>query len=307
MKIVFMGSPDFAAWPLRKMQANGFTVDAVFSQPDRARGKRGKEMLPTAVKQAALDLGLTVFTPPNINTAESLQQLRQLLPDLLVVVAYGQLLSEELLAIPSLGAINIHGSLLPRYRGAAPMQRALMNGDGSSGVTIIYLDAGMDSGDMIIKQEIELSADETFGSLHDKLMLLGADLLLEALALIEQGCAPRIAQEHQQATYAAKIRREEELVVWDEAATTVHNQIRALDPFPGAYTLSEGKRLKLFGSSLAAGTGAAGTVLAVDEQGITVACKTGAVKIKQVQPEGKKKIHAADYARGYKIIIGGML
>ena len=192
MRIVFMGSPDFAVLPLKNMVKAGYEIAAVFTQPDRPRGKRGKELLPTPVKQAATELAIPVFTPAKVNSVEALDQLRLIKPDLLVVVAFGQLLSKDLLTIPALGTINIHGSLLPAYRGAAPIQRALMNGEKESGITIMYLDAGMDSGDMILKAAIGLDENETFGSLHDRLCQLGSDLLLKALPLIQSGEAPRI-------------------------------------------------------------------------------------------------------------------
>ncbi len=218
MRIVFLGSPDFATIPLRKMVDAGYEVAGVFSQPDRPRGKRGKELKPTPVKEAALTMGLPVYTPMKLNTPDAIAELRALKPDLLVVVAYGHILNEEVLQTASLGAINIHASLLPFYRGAAPIQRALMNGEHESGVTIMYLDKGMDTGDMILRQSLPLDDNETFGTLHDKLCELGANLLLEALPLIEAGTAPRTAQNHDLATYAPKLSREEELIKWDAPA-----------------------------------------------------------------------------------------
>lgn len=307
MRIVFMGSPDFAVLPLQQTLEAGFEIAAVVSQPDRPRGKRGQEFLPTPVKKAATTLGLPVITPNEINTPEVVKQLRAFHPDLLVVVAFGCILSKELLEIPPLGAINIHGSLLPNYRGAAPIQRALMNGDRQSGVTIMYLDASMDSGDMILQQALPLHENETFGSLHDRLTELGSQLLLAALSLIESGRAPRIAQDKDRATYAPKISREEELVDWRDTAATIHNRIRALDPFPGAYTLYQGKRLKLFGSRSAIGRGVPGEILSVTKDGMSVACGEGAVLISQVQPEGKIRMPADAFARGYQINTGGII
>ena len=169
MRIIFLGSPEFAAVPLRRIAEAGYEIGAVFTQPDRPRGKRGRELMPTPVKETALQLGLPVYTPAKLNTPEAAAELRALQPDLLVVVAYGQILNQEVLAAAPLGAINIHASLLPFYRGAAPIQRALMNGENESGVTIMYLDQGMDTGDMILRQSLLLSPDETYGTLHDKL------------------------------------------------------------------------------------------------------------------------------------------
>ena len=305
MRIVFLGSPDFAAIPLRKMVDAGYEVAGVFSQPDRPRGKRGKELKPTPVKEAALTMGLPVYTPMKLNTPDAIAELRALKPDLLVVVAYGQILNEEVLQTASLGAINIHASLLPFYRGAAPIQRALMNGEHESGVTIMYLDKGMDTGDMILRQSLPLDDNETFGTLHDKLCELGANLLLEALPLIEASTAPRTAQNHGLATYAPKLSREEELIKWDAPAFQVHNLIRALDPVPGAYTLFRNKRLKLFGSSLGQGQGEPGELLQITADALEIACQEGSVWITMVQPEGKARMSVADFVRGYQIQIGG--
>lgn len=306
MRIIFLGSPEFAAVPLRRIAEAGYEIGAVFTQPDRPRGKRGRELMPTPVKETALQLGLPVYTPAKLNTPEAAAELRALRPDLLVVVAYGQILNQEVLAAAPLGAINIHASLLPFYRGAAPIQRALMNGESESGVTIMYLDQGMDTGDMILRQSLPLSPDETYGTLHDKLCLLGSRLLLEALPLIESGTAPRTPQQHQLATYAPKLSREEELLSWDAPAAQLHNLIRALDPAPGAYTLFRGKRLKLFGSSLAHGSGAPGEIIGIDAA-LEIACREGSLKIAAVQPEGKAKMPAADFIRGYQIKLGGSL
>ena len=214
MRIVYLGSPDFAVLPLQKLAEAGQEIAAVYSQPDRPRGKRGKELLPTPVKAAALALGIPVHTPERINDPAVLAELAAYAPDLIVVVAYGQLLKEGLLNIPRLGCINIHGSLLPAYRGAAPIQRAVIDGCRESGVTIMYLDKGMDSGDIILKKTVPLDADETYGTLHDKLQEAGAELLLETVSMLEQGSAPREAQDHDKATFAPKISREEELKLY---------------------------------------------------------------------------------------------
>lgn len=307
MRIVYLGSPDFAMLPLRKIAAAGWRIAAVFSQPDRARGKRGQELLPTPVKSAALELGIPVYTPSKINTPEALAQVRACQPDLLVVVAYGQLLKPELLAIPRLGAINIHASLLPLYRGAAPLQRALMAGERTSGATIMYLDQGMDSGDIILQQKLVIGENETFASLHDRVSELGAELLLQALPLIEAGQAQRRPQDGKQATLAPKLAREEELVDWQGDAAAIHNRVRALDPAPGAYAIHSGKRLKLFGSSLNDGQNQPGRIIAITPAGMTISCGRGAVTLAEVQPEGKSRMSAAAFARGYQIEIGGSL
>jgi methionyl-tRNA formyltransferase len=307
MRIVFLGSPDFAVYPLEEIAKAGYEIAAVFTQPDRSRGKRGKELLPTPVKQAALKLGVPVETPVNINSDEAIELLKAYQPDLLVVVAYGQILRQQVLAAAPLGAINIHASILPAYRGAAPIQRVLMNGEKQSGVTIIYLDEGMDSGDMIKKESFELAADETFGSLHDKLMILGGKLILEVLPQIESNQLEVNKQNENEATFAPKISREEELINWQNEAKAVHNQIRAMDPNPGAYTFYGEKRLKLFASSLLEGSGQAGQILRISDYGIDIACSLDAVRIGEVQLAGKRKMSAADFARGYQIKVGGSI
>lgn len=300
MKIVYMGTPDFAVGPLKALVGAGYEVAAVVTQPDRPRN-RGR-LQPTPVKSAAMELGLNVLTPEKVN--REVDALAALRPDLLVVVAYGQLLSEQVLGLAPLGAVNIHGSLLPAYRGAAPINAAIINGESESGVTIMYLDKGMDSGDMILSRRVAIDEDMTAGQLYDELSRLGTELLLEALPLIEAGTAPRVPQDHARATFAPMLKKEDELIDWSLSARQVHDRIRGMDPFPGAYTLREGKRLKLWKSRLATLPkldAAPGSVVAVAKEGVWVACGDQALLLTEVQPEGKSRMDAGAYARGYQI------
>ncbi|MBR5430496.1 MAG: methionyl-tRNA formyltransferase [Firmicutes bacterium] len=300
MRIIYMGTPEFAVAPLQALAEAGYEIAAVVTQPDRPRS-RGR-LLPTPVKAAAEALGLPVLTPEKVNReADALAALK---PDLLVVVAYGQLLSERLLALAPLGAVNIHGSLLPAYRGAAPINAAVINGETESGVTIMYLDKGMDSGDMILQDKVAIPDNMTAGELYDELCRRGTALLLQALPLIAAGTAPRTPQDHSRATYAPMLKKEDELIDWGQEARRVHDRIRGMNPFPGAYTLREGKRLKLWASRLEClpTEGAApGTVVAVGRAGLWVACADQALLLTEVQPEGKSRMDGGAYVRGYQV------
>lgn len=301
-----MGTPDFAVGPLQALVQAGYDVAAVVTQPDKPRN-RGR-LQPTPVKAAAEALGIPVLTPEKVN--REVDAIAALKPDLLVVVAFGQFLSEKLLAVPPLGAVNIHGSLLPAYRGAAPINAAVINGETESGVTIMYLDKGMDSGDMILQKKVAVGENMTAGELYDKLSVIGTELLLNALSLIGQGKAPRTPQDHDKATFAPMLKKEDELIDWDQPAQKVHDRIRGMNPFPGAYTLREGKRLKLWQSRLeplpAAGA-APGSIVAAGKEGFWVACVDQALLLTEVQPEGKSRMDGAAYARGYQARQGVIL
>lgn len=303
MRIVYLGSPDFAVLPLAALHAAGYEIAAVVTQPDKPRSRGVTQ--PTPVKRKALELGLPVLEPVRIKAPESVAALRALAPDLLVVVAYGQILSKDILDIPRLGAVNIHASLLPAYRGAAPIHWAVLNGETETGVTIMYLDEGMDTGDIISSAAVPIGPEQTTGELYEQLCRLGADLLLQALPQIAAGAAPRLPQQAERATYAPLLKKEHEPVDWGRAAADIHNQIRGLNPWPGAYTTVNGKRLKLWQSSLLPDAVlpacTAGQVIACGAGGVQVACGTGALCLREVQPEGKGRMTAADYARGYQI------
>jgi len=308
-----MGSPDFAVASLRAVldapKDKEYQVVAVVTQPDKKSG-RGQRLIPTPVKELAQSLHIPVLQPQKINTPESVAQIRSFCPDLLVVVAFGQLLKQEILDIAPLGVINVHASLLPFYRGAAPIHRAIMNGEGASGVTTMYIDLGMDSGDMIFKKKVAIDPDENTGSLHDKLAKAGGELLLQTLNAIAQGNAPREAQNHQMATYAPLLSKDDEIIDWNNFAQNLHNQIRGMNPLPGVYTYCNGKRLKIHKVKLTDGPvngEEAGTVSKVDQEGICVNTGRGVLCLVSVQPEGKSKMTAAEFARGYRIVRGSRL
>ncbi len=308
MRFIYMGSPDFAVKPLEHLIAKGFRPEAIFSRPDKPKGRGGK-MQPTAVKAAALALDIPVFTPANINSPEAIEQIKQFKPELLVVVAYGQILKKELLALPPKGSVNLHASLLPAYRGAAPIQRAIMNGETLSGITTMYLAEGLDSGDMILKAEVAISPEDTGGSLHDKLADTGSELLAQTLALIAADQVKPIAQNHDLATYAALLTADDEIINWQLSAQTIYNQIRGLNPFPKAYTYYKQKRLKVLAAIWRPKRfeATAGQIVAIDRQGIWLATADGEICLTEVQPEGKAKMEASAFARGSDIAVGMQL
>jgi len=300
MRIVYMGTPDFAVPPLDRLVEAGHEVLAIYSQPDRPR-QRGKQLSPTPVKARGLELGIPVYTPEKINAPEVLEQLSALQADLFVVVAYGQFLSEKLFTMPPHGCINIHASLLPAYRGAAPIHWAILNGESRTGVSIMYIDKGMDSGDVLLCRETEIGPEEETGSLHDRLSEMGAELLLEAVEAIQAGTATRSPQDHAAATYASLLKKEHEVIDWSRPAQAIHDQIRGLSPWPGCHTSWQGKRLKIRASLVLDQESDAepGTILSADKQGLIVACGQGCLLLQQVQPEGKALMEAGAFVRGY--------
>ena len=307
LRIVYMGSPDFAVAPLRALAGASYTPAAVVTREDKPRG-RGGQLKPTAVKLAALEMGLPVLTPPRINEPEALAEISAYKPDLLLTVAFGQIFKKDLLLLPRLGAVNLHASLLPAYRGAAPIHRALMNGETHSGVTTMYMDEGLDTGDMILKAHCSIGAEETAGELHDKLMQLGADLLCRTVSLIGQGQSPREPQDDALATYAPPLTAEDEIVNWQKSAVEIHNQVRGLNPWPVAYSFLGEKRIKLWRCHIRPARFQArpGTVVAVDRQGIWLSTKDGELCLTEVQPEGKSPMEGCAFARGYRIEPGMM-
>lgn len=308
MKIVFMGTPDFAARSLEALLKAGIKPRLVVTKPDKKRG-RGQLLQPTPVKIIAEAAGLSVVAPQSVNTPEFLEQLRLLAPDLIIVVAFGQLIKKELLQLPPQGIVNVHASLLPKYRGAAPIHRAILNGETESGVTTMLIDEGMDTGDMLLTAKTPISSDMTTGELHDILADLGGKLLVKTVRAIKAGNCPRTVQNHNAATYAARLNREEELLDWHKDAAELHNQIRGLSPFPGAYTMLNGKRFKIFRSQIAGHSDEcrpAGEIISVDN-GLLVQCGRGALHLLIVQPEGKNALAAVDFLRGAKLQKGTIL
>ena len=303
MKIIFMGTPEFAAAALKRLM-EAHEVLAVVTQPDRPKG-RGKKLQPPPVKEAALEKGIKVYQPEKIKKEGFISVLKQYDADVFVVAAYGQLLSEEILYLPKYGSINIHASLLPKYRGASPIQQALINGDVYSGITIMQMDKGLDTGDMILKKETEILPEDNFQTLHDKLALLGGDAIIEALDLIEKGDAERIKQEDSLSTYAPLIKKEDGIIDWSQNAETIINKIRGFDPWPAAFSYMNGEMLKIFKAELTEGydKGSPGEIIDIlKSKGIVVKTGDGAVVLTEIQALNKKRMLAADYLRGHEIL-----
>ena len=310
MRIVFMGTPDFAVGSLQALaEAGKYEIVSVITQPDRPKG-RGRQMLMTPVKEYALSQGYEVHQPQRVKTPEFVAQLREMNPDLIVVAAFGQLLSQEILSMPKYGCINVHASLLPKYRGAAPIHYAIMQGEKESGVTIMQMDIGMDTGDMIKKVVVPIGENMTMGELHDELKVKGAELLLEVIEDIEAGKAQPEKQSEAEATYASLLKRDMERIDWSKAAADIHNLIRGFNPAPGAFTkLPDGKNLKIWGSCLTDKTATAepGTVVEATKHSFFVACGEGVLEIIEVQPESKKRMAAQVFINGRGVQVGDVL
>ncbi len=309
MKLVFMGTPDFAVFSLRALIEAGHEIVAVITQPDKPRG-RGYTMTPPPVKVAAQKEGIPVYQPATLKDDAFAELLRQLDPEVIVVVAFGKILPESVLRYPRFGCINVHGSLLPEYRGAAPMQRAILDGKAKTGITTMYMDVGLDTGDMLLKEEIAIEENDNFETIHDKLGELGASMIVRTLGGLETGDVQRIPQDEALATYAAKITKEDCALNFDRDAKEVHDRIRGLSPIPLSFThTADGKLLKVTESRLV-NTDTAhdtpGEVLSL-EGGITVACRRGSVLLTGVLPEGKSRMAATDFIRGRKVAVGDIL
>ena len=297
-----MGTPDFALPCLRRILEDGHEVAGVFTQPDKPRGRSGQPRFPP-VKELALAHGLPVYQPVKLRDGEACRLLQSLAPDLVVVVAYGRILPPELLAAPPMGCVNIHGSLLPKYRGAAPIQWSVINGDAVSGVTSMFMAEGLDTGDMILQKELAVGPDETSGELFDRLAALGADCLAETLALFAAGpsSVPRAVQDDAQASYAPMLEKTMGELDFTKSAKTLHNLVRGMSPWPGAYTRLEGKLLKVHAARPVEGpSGRPGTLLE-DGGAFTVACGEGALRLLTVQLEGKSRLEGQEFLRGRRL------
>ncbi len=303
MRIVFMGTPDFAVPSLKSLHAAGHELVLVVTQPDRPAG-RGRKLTPPPIKSAAIDLGLEVAQPGSVNTDEFVRRLRELAPDLFVVVAFGQILKQRLLDIPPLGSINVHGSLLPDYRGVAPINWAIVRGETQTGVTTMYMARSVDTGAIILKRSTPIGPEETAGELYDRLSVLGGELIAETADLIARGEAPRAEQGTPRVGYARKLRRADGTIDWSLTARAVHDHIRGMTPWPGATTRFAGRMLLVMRSTVArsgeaSAPAAPGTIISL-EGGLEIAVSDGSVLLTEVKPEGKRTMTADEFARGYR-------
>lgn len=303
MRILFMGTPDFAVASLRRLVEDGHEICGVLTQPDKPKN-RGHKLAPTPVKEYALTKKLAVYQPAALRNSESLELVRSLKPELIVVAAYGKLLPEDILNVPPLGSINVHSSLLPKYRGAAPIHWAMLNGEEETGVTIMHMVSELDAGDIIMQEKTSIDKDETVETLYSRLAQMGGDLLLKAVSALESGTAPRIPQDPEQVSYAPMLSRSLSPIDWGKSAWTIHNQIRALIPWPAASTdLLPGQTIKVFASQMGGETSKApGSILEAGKSGIAVACGDGKVLyLTEIQAPGSRRMPAADYLRGHPV------
>ncbi len=311
MRILFWGTPEFAAPSLLALIGEGHDVVGVVTQPDRAQGRSRSRLVPSPVKAIATEEGIPVLQPEQPRTPEFLRAVEALEPDISIVVAYGRILSTALIDMPPLGTFNVHASLLPQLRGAAPIQAAILAGCTETGVTIMRLVPALDAGPMLLRRATPVADDETYGELALRLAELGALALIEALALVQLGVAIEQRQDEAAATYAPKVDRDHARVDWTQPASRVSRVIRAYDPKPGAFTTLRGAEVKLFGAPAAPAHAAdghpPGAVLAADDAGLTVACGEGAIVVQYVQPAGKPRMTPAEWARGRAIVIGDQL
>ena len=309
MRIMFMGTPEIAATCLDSLIKAGLDVSAVITREDKPRG-RGNVMTPTPVKSLALENGIPAYTPKTLRDEEFAALFESIAPELIVVVAYGKILPKSVIDYPKYGCINAHVSLLPKYRGAAPMQRAIMDGEKETGVTIMYMDEGLDTGDIIMAESFPISEGDDFESVHDRSAELGAALLIKAISEIENGTATRTKQDDALATYAKKVEKEDAKIDFSLDASTVDCRVRGVTPIPGAFAYLNGKMLKISREAVVDGNGKPGEVIDVSGIGegyIVIACGSGAIRVTSVIPEGKGKMSAGDFVRGRKIQIGDIL
>jgi methionyl-tRNA formyltransferase len=308
LRIVFAGTPEFAAEHLKALIDSPYQIVAVYTQPDRPAG-RGQKLMPGPVKQLALQHDIQVLQPPTLRNAEAQAELAALKPDLMVVVAYGLILPQAVLDIPRLGCINSHASLLPRWRGAAPIQRAVQAGDAESGVTVMRMEAGLDTGPMLLKTITPISAEDTGGSLHDRLAELGPPAVLRAIAGLADGTLQGEIQDDTLANYAHKLNKDEARVDWTRPAEELERLVRAFNPWPLCHSTLNGEALKIHGAALAEGQGAPGTVLDASKEGLVVACGQGALRLTRLQLPGGKPLNFTDLfnSRREKFAVGAVL
>lgn len=311
MRIVYMGTPDFAVAALEAIIAAGHQVVAVVTQPDKEKG-RGKAISMSPVKECALKNNIEVFQPVKLrNNPEAVEQLRSYNADMFVVAAFGQILTEEVLNMPKYGCINIHASLLPAYRGAAPIQWAILDGLEETGVTIMQMDKGIDTGDILMQETLAIESTDTGESLFDKLSILGAKAIVRAIPLIEEGSLVPQKQDDSLSNYAKMLNKEMGKINWEDDAVKIERYVRGLNSWPSAFSFIKGKQLKIWKSEVAdevtPGNDLTGTIVAVDKKSFSVACGTGVLRILEVQLEGKKRMDVDAFARGYEIKVGDRL
>lgn len=301
MRVVFMGTPDIAATCLKKILSDGFEVVGVYTQPDRPKG-RGMKLVASPVKEVALAAGIPVFQPDSFREEETVEALRALKPDVCAVVAYGRILPQKVLDVPKLGCINIHASLLPKYRGSAPYQWAVLDGLEETGVTAMYLCREMDAGDIIDVSKTPIGENETAGELLDRLAVLGAELLSKTLSRFEkEGKVPATPQNPDEVSYAPMLDKTMCPIDWNKSALQVHNHVRGLHPWPVATMTLQGKTFKVHDTRVVSGSGAPGQILGLTKTGLVIACGEGAVEITSLQAEGGKRMAAPDYFRGHPL------
>lgn len=308
MRIVFMGTAQFAVPALQKLAEVYGGIAGVVTQPDRPKG-RGKRVLAPPVKELALSLDIPVYQPLRIKDSEAFTRIEAWRPDLIITAAYGQIIPPSILNIPAAGCINIHASLLPKYRGAAPIQRCLMNGENKTGITTMFMDEGLDTGDILLKREVNIDEDTTYGQLHDSLAAIGAELIIVTIEKLKAGKLKPVKQDGQKATYAEMIKKADEIIDWQDRAEEIRNQIRALNPQPGASTFFDNQNLKIFKAKIAREpfSGVPGEVIAFSSGGFLV--KTGdlAIEVLELQKSGKNRMPAADFLKGHSLKTGAIL
>lgn len=302
MRVLFMGTPDIAKGCLQKLIDEKYDIIGVVTQPDKPQN-RGKKLGMPPVKELALKYDIPVYQPIKARDEEFVATLKELNPDIIVVVAFGQILPKSILDIPKFGCINVHVSLLPKYRGAAPINWVIINGEEKTGVTTMYMDEGLDTGDMILTEEFDLDDEITAGELHDKMKDRGADVLIETLKQIEKGTAPRIPQNHEEFTYAPMMNKALGEINWSKSAREIHNLVRGVNPWPSAYTTYEGSTMKVWKTEVLNETSdkEPGTILKVDKDGIRISTKDNVVLVKEIQMPGKKRVLVSEYIKGNNI------
>jgi methionyl-tRNA formyltransferase len=307
MNVIFMGTPDFAVPTLDYLVKSGYNIKCVVTQPDKPKG-RGNRMSFSAVKEKALEYNIPVLQPLNIKKdAECIEKLKEYNPDVIVVVAFGQILPVDVLSIPHLGCINVHASLLPHLRGAAPINWSIINGDKETGITTMFMDKGLDTGDMLLKEAVEIEEDETAGSLHDRLMVLGAELLIKTLKCLERGDVERKPQDSTRSTYAPMLNKDTGKIIWSNKSLDIKNLVRGTNPYPGAYGFFNNARLKIWKVDIdnkAHSSGEPGVVSKVDKDGIHLYTGDGEIIVREVQPENGKRIDAYSYTLGHAVNAG---